>query len=128
MPSAQSKDFKKAFLSLRVKPLARQWIWKIVKEANKKTSPHTLRHSCATQMAAHGAPLAAIQRLLGHVHISSTKIYTHLKKTKLNAGYRNHHPRGARRSGVANATAAAPAKRTRRGKAINNIPDPEVHE
>jgi integrase/recombinase XerD len=82
------------FLSLRGMPLARQWIWHMVKAADKAASPHKLRHSCATHMVEHGADLRSVQILLGHADISTTQVYTHLALGRLKAVHRSHHPRG----------------------------------
>jgi integrase/recombinase XerD len=89
-------DAARMFLSLRGMPLTRQWIWHLVKLADGKSSPHTLRHSCATHMVEHGADLRSVQLLLGHADISTTQIYTHLALGRLKAVHREHHPRGAR--------------------------------
>jgi integrase/recombinase XerD len=90
-------DRVRLFLSLRGMPLTRQWIWRIVKNANGGASPHTLRHSYATHMVEHGADLRSVQLLLGHADISTTQVYTHLALGRLKAVHRMHHPRGARR-------------------------------
>ncbi len=85
------------FLSLRGMPLTRQWIWALVKRSNRSTSPHGLRHSCATHMVEHGADLRSVQIMLGHADISTTQVYTHLALGRLKAVHRKHHPRGKRR-------------------------------
>jgi integrase/recombinase XerD len=85
------------FLSLRGMPLTRQWIWRLVKTANRSTSPHGLRHSCATHMVEHGADLRSVQLMLGHADISTTQVYTHLALGRLKAVHRMHHPRATRR-------------------------------
>jgi len=85
------------FLSLRGMPLTRQWIWHLVKRMNRSTSPHGLRHSCATHMVEHGADLRSVQTMLGHADISTTQVYTHLALGRLKAVHRMHHPRAARR-------------------------------
>jgi integrase/recombinase XerD len=87
----------KLFLSLRGMPLTRQWIWRLVKNADASASPHKLRHSCATHMVEHGADLRSVQLLLGHADISTTQVYTHLALGRLKAVHRMHHPRGAAR-------------------------------
>ncbi len=46
----------------------------------KKVSLHSLRHSYATHLFERGVDISIIQKLLGHKHISSTQIYTHLTK------------------------------------------------
>ncbi len=93
----QRQDRARMFLSLRGMPLTRQWIWRLVKTANHSTSPHGLRHSCATHMVEHGADLRSVQTMLGHADISTTQVYTHLALGRLKAVHRMHHPRGARR-------------------------------
>ena len=89
-------DSARMFLSLRGMPLTRQWVWHLVKLANGKASPHTLRHSCATHMVEHGANLRSVQLLLGHADISTTQVYTHLALGRLKTVLREHHPRGTR--------------------------------
>jgi integrase/recombinase XerD len=91
------QDRSRLFLSLRGMPLTRQWIWSLVKRSNRLTSPHGLRHSCATHMVEHGADLRSVQMMLGHADISTTQVYTHLALGRLKAVHRMHHPRGARR-------------------------------
>jgi len=90
-------DRSRLFLSLRGMPLTRQWIWHLVKRMNRSTSPHGLRHSCATHMVEHGADLRSVQTMLGHADISTTQVYTHLALGRLKAVHRMHHPRAARR-------------------------------
>ena len=96
------------FLSLRGMPLTRQWVWHLVKRMNRATSPHGLRHSCATHMVEHGADLRSVQIMLGHADISTTQVYTHLALGRLKAVHRMHHPRGARRKPDSDALTTAP--------------------
>ncbi|MDA0328745.1 MAG: site-specific tyrosine recombinase XerD [Gemmatimonadetes bacterium] len=89
----------RTFLNARGRPIRRESIWAIVRDAAKRcgidrdVSPHTLRHTFATHLVEGGADLAAVQELLGHADISTTQIYTHLDRAYLRNIHRKYHPR-----------------------------------
>lgn len=98
-PQLCGKQFERTlFLSVRGKPLTRDWVWAMVKRWDKRASPHMLRHSCATHMVEHGADLRSVQTLLGHADIATTQVYTHVALGRLKQVHRLHHPRAKRRT------------------------------
>lgn len=68
---------------------------KLVRKANLdiKISPHTIRHTFATDMLAEGADLMTVKELLGHESLNTTSIYTHITNEQIKKTYNMAHPR-----------------------------------
>lgn len=101
------EDF--VFISLRRgKHLSRISLFVYIKEyaekagIRKNISPHTFRHSFATQLLEGGANLRAIQAMLGHEDIGTTEIYMHIDKSHLRQEILEHHPRNIKELRVKN--------------------------
>ena len=97
LPVKPGED-KYVFLNRRGHHLTRQMVFIMLREAvaaagiKKTVSPHSLRHSFATELVENGADLRAVQEMLGHESISTTEIYTHLTRDTLRNTIAAYHP------------------------------------
>ena len=87
------------FLNKDGNRLSDRYVRKVIDEVVRKcqveykVSPHTLRHTFATDMLNNGADLMTVKELLGHSSVNTTGIYTHVSNEQLKKVYRFAHPR-----------------------------------
>lgn len=95
----KNEQHQTLFVNMRGKPLTENGVSYILKaimeraSLHKKISPHMLRHTFATHLLENGADMRSVQELLGHSHLSSTQVYTHITKEHLRKTYMSTHPR-----------------------------------
>jgi integrase/recombinase XerD len=58
-----------------------------------RVTPYTLRHGCATHLLQNGADVRHVQKLLGHAHVETTAVYTHVEPRDLRRAVEGAHPR-----------------------------------
>ena len=93
------KESKTLFVGPKGKPLTERTVQRIVKKCSLEQgivpalTPHVLRHCYASDLYKGGADISVIKELLGHDHLATTEIYTHVANEELKETMQQAHPR-----------------------------------
>jgi site-specific recombinase XerD len=95
----KNKAIKNLFVSRFSDPLSKQVIELMVRDyakkagIKKKVTPHTFRHTFATDLIRNGADIIAVRDMLGHAYVSATNIYIHVAGVDVKRTHSMSHPR-----------------------------------
>lgn len=95
----KNKSSRILFVNQSGKPISKQIIEIMVKtcartaKIKKKVTPHTFRHTFATELVRNGADIRAVQKMLGHSSLKVTHIYMRVAGVEVKKTHKKHHPR-----------------------------------